>query len=69
MISTRSPSTEPERAPERAGPEREPSRACDARLGSRNQLAVQVTVGTAFVPVWEPRNPKVVPAPAARLPL
>lgn len=33
------------------------------------QLAVQVTAGTVLVPVHEPRNPKLVLAAAARLPL
>jgi len=34
-----------------------------------NQLAVQVTAGTLFVPCHDPRNPKLVLAPAPRLPL
>lgn len=39
------------------------------RLRTDDQLAVQVTAGTPFVPFHEPRKPKVVLAPAARLPL
>ncbi len=36
---------------------------------SPGQLAVQDSVGTLLPPFHDPRNPKVVPAPAPRLPL
>ncbi|GIF08291.1 hypothetical protein Asi03nite_58290 [Actinoplanes siamensis] len=37
--------------------------------GAGNQTAVQLTAGTEFVPVQEPRKPKDVLAPAPRPPL
>lgn len=40
-----------------------------ARTCLLGQLAVQDSVGTLLPPFHDPRNPKVVPAPAPRLPL
>ncbi|GAA0464569.1 hypothetical protein GCM10009531_67080 [Actinoplanes capillaceus] len=40
-----------------------------ARRSSMDQVAEQVSVGTLLVPVHDPRNPKDVDWPAARVPL
>ncbi|GGN69119.1 hypothetical protein GCM10010112_34270 [Actinoplanes lobatus] len=44
-------------------------RNAPARRSSTDQLAVQVSAGTLFVPVQDPRNPNDVVPPAATLPL